>query len=116
MEVVGGAIKSRYFRFMLFLIWVTVEPMFCQYLLLIFAPEWRKDAQAQHKYEGGTESYEKRKELTLKYNHFKNLNVKMPLVSQKLLKAMAACSAPALVTSVSFFRNLGLCETHSEAF
>lgn len=66
MEVVGGAIKSRYFRFMLFLIWVTVKPMFCQYLLLIFAPEWEKDTQAQHKYEGGAESYEKRKELTLK--------------------------------------------------
>lgn len=40
--------------------------MFCQYLLLIFASEWRKDAQTQHKYEGGTESYEKRKELALK--------------------------------------------------
>lgn len=47
MEVVGGAIKSRCFRFLLFLIWVTVKPMFCQYLLLIFAPEWRKDAQAR---------------------------------------------------------------------
>ena len=60
-EVVGGTIKSRHFRFMLVLIWVTVKPMFCQYFLLIFAPGWRKDAQAQHKCEGGTESYETRK-------------------------------------------------------
>lgn len=51
---------------MLFLIWATEKLMFCQYLLLIFAPEWRKDAQAQHKYEGGIASFEKRKELTLK--------------------------------------------------
>lgn len=101
-EVVGGAIKSRYFRFMLFLIWVTVEPMFCQYLLLIFAPEWRKDAQAQHKYEGGTERYEKRKELTLKWNHFKNLNVKVPLDSQKLLGHVGLFSAPSCHSSQLF--------------
>ena len=62
----GGTVKSRYFRCRLFLIWVTAKPMFCQYLLLIFAPAWRKDARAQHKCEGGIESYEKGKELTLK--------------------------------------------------
>lgn len=65
-EVGGGAIKPLYFRFMPFLIWATVKLMFYQYLLLIFAPEWRKDAQAQHKYEGGTARFKKRRELTLK--------------------------------------------------